>query len=163
MRIVDGWVEIDDVESFLDELDSIGDTHGSVVQAFDARYVAGERHLTAAVERANRAFDRADAIADDRAIEILCYAAGRRQIERAMEIGVKPGRLPVAIVVDDGAEDDAAAGLREVIDGDTVVGSARDEELIAEFFNITERERSATDADLETLVIERVSLLAIDK
>jgi KEOPS complex subunit Cgi121 len=163
MRIVDGWVEIDDVDSFLEELDTIADDHGSVVQAFDARYLAGEAHLRTAVERANRAFDRDDTIADDRAIEILCYAAGRRQIERAMELGVKAGRCPVAAVIDGGAEDTAAVDLHQRIDSEAVLEAARDDDLIMDFFNITEAERSATDAVLEALVIERVSMLAIDK
>lgn len=163
MRIVDGWADIDDVDSFLDELDSIADDHGSVVQAFDTRYVAGQAHLEAAVDRANRAFDHDDTIADDRAIEILCYAAGRRQIERAMALGVKAGRCPVAAVIDGGAEDDAAGDLQEHIESDAVLGVARDDDLIMDFFNITEPERSATDAGLEALVIERVSLLAVEK
>lgn len=163
MRVVAGWAENVDVDRFLAWLASVGDEHGAAVQAFDARYVAGRAHLEAAVDRANRAFDRDDAIADDRAIEILCYAAGRRQIDRAMEIGVDRGRHPVAVVIDGGDEAAAAAAVGDRIDETDVIGHARDEGMIADYFHITERERRATTAGLEALVIERVSLLAVDK
>jgi KEOPS complex subunit Cgi121 len=102
MILAEGVADVEDVDDFVAELDAIGDDCGCAVTALDARYVAGRRHLEAAVERANRAFAREDAIADDRGIEVLLYAAGRRQIERALEMGVSEGRWPVVVVVDGG-------------------------------------------------------------
>lgn len=163
MRLVEGWADIEAVDEFLGAAVERGDKYGATVQAFDARYIAGGDHLATAVDQADRAFDRGDAIADDRAIEILCYAAGRRQIERAMEIGVEPGHVPVVIVVDGGDGAAAAAELRELVDPADVLGHERDEGLIREYFHITERERRVTEASLEALVIERVSLLTVDK
>jgi len=105
MRVVEGVAEIDDVEHFVSRLGEIGDEHGVAVQAFDARYVVDRAHLERAVALANRAVDRGEAIADDPAVEILCYAAGRRQINRALEMGVSTGECPVVVVVDDGGRD----------------------------------------------------------
>jgi KEOPS complex subunit Cgi121 len=105
MRVVEGVAEIDDVEDFVARLGEIGDEHGVAVQAFDARYVVDRAHLERAVALANRAVDRGEAIADDPAVEILCYAAGRRQINRALEMGVSTGECPVVVVVDDGGRD----------------------------------------------------------
>ena len=173
MLIVEGRTDVGDVDAFVADLAAIGDEHSCAVQAFDARYVAGRRHLEAAVERANRAFERDDAIADDRAVEILCYAAGRRQIQRAIEMGVSEGELPVAVVVDgvgdpeadesSADEHDAVAAIRELIEPADVVPDARDEATIREFFGITDAEIGATDASLEDLVIERVALLVVEK
>ncbi len=163
MRILEGWAEIDEVDRFLGSLNEVGAAHDSAVQAMDARYIAGTDHLAAAVDRATRAFDRGDTIADDLAIEILCYAAGRRQIERAMEIGVRPGRIPVGIVVAGGDEAGAVRAIRRLVAEEQVIGPERDDAEIAAYFNITDRERRVTDAGLEALVIERVSLLAVDK
>lgn len=163
MKVVEGWADIDDVDTFLEKLSEIGTVHETAVQAFDARCIAGADHLAVAVDRATRAFDRDDAIADDLAIEILCYAAGRRQIDRAMELGVSTGRTPVAIVVQGGEETAAAEEIRTQIDVEPVVGSERDDDRIAAYFDITAAEREATSAGLQALVIERVSLLAVDK
>ena len=163
MRLVEGRATVEDVDVFVDELGSIGEEYDCAVQAFDARYAAGRRHLEAAVKRANRAFERDDAIADDRAVEILCYAAGRRQIRRAIEMGVGEGENAVAAVVDGEDEEGAVAAMREFLEPAEVVGSARDEERIREFFDVTDAEVEATDASLEDLVIERVALLVVEK
>lgn len=163
MDVVEGWAEIEDAEAFVDRLTAAAGPHGATVQAFDARAVAGREHLAAAVDRANRAFDRDDAIARDRAVEILLYAAGRRQIEQALELGVDPGRTPVAIVVDGGDEAAAAAAVRSCIEPAPVLGTERDDARIVSFFGITPAERDATDGTLEDLVIERVALLAVDR
>ena len=166
MRLVEGHADVPDVDAFVAELDAIGAAHGCAVTALDARYVAGREHLAAAVDRAKRAFERDDAIADDRGIEILLYAAGHRQIDRALEMGVGTGRQPVVVAVDgaEGGDEPAAAeAVEALLEPADVLGSARDLDLICSFFDITEAERGATDAPLEWLVIERVSLLAIDK
>lgn len=163
MELVEGSASIDEVEAFVGQLAEIGDRHDCVIQAFDARYIAGRRHLETAIERAQRAFDRDDAIADEFAVEILCYAAGRRQINQALEMGISPGDLPVVIMVTGPNEQEAAADVQDLIQPEPTLGNAREPERIHTFFDITDAEREATEASLEDLVIERVSLLVIDK
>lgn len=163
MRVIEGIATVGDVDGFVAKLGEIGDRHGCAVTALDARYVAGRPHLEAAVDRANRAFARADAIADDRAIEVLLYAAGRRQIERALEMGVSEGNSPVAVVVDGADEPGAASAVADLVDEEPVIGTAGSDELIRRFFDVSDAELAATDAPLVDLVIERVSLLAVEK
>lgn len=163
MRLIEGTADVADVTAFVDDLSAIATDHDAAVQAFDARYVAGPEHLRVAVERANRAVERDDAIADDRAVEILCYGAARRQINRALEMGVSEGEGPVAVVVDGGDEDGAAEAVCGLIDPDSVLESARDPDRIRDFFGITDAETAASDASLEELVIDRVSLLVVEK
>ncbi|MFB6129288.1 MAG: KEOPS complex subunit Cgi121 [Salinigranum sp.] len=109
MRLVEGVADVVDLEAFLADLDAVAGAHGVAVQAFDARYVVDREHLALAVELADRAFERGNNIARDRAVEILLFAAGRRQINRALEIGVEEGRREVVVVVD-GAGDDGDGG-----------------------------------------------------
>ena len=176
MIVAEGVADVADVDDFVAELDAVGEACGCAVTALDARYVAGRRHLEAAVDRANRAFARDDAIADDRSIEILLYAAGRRQIQQALEMGVSEGRWPVVVVVDGGEgvgevagdettgdEAEAVDRVYDLLEPADVLDVERDEGIIREFFGISETELGATDASLETLVVERVSLLAIEK
>lgn len=157
---VDGARAFPTVRSFVDSLDAIGEETGATIQAFDARYVAGHEHLRTAVDRAERARHRDEAIAEDPAVEILLYAAGRRQIDRAMEMGVSAGESGVVVVISGGDEKRARNAVAERI---TSFDVTPDPELIASFFDVTERERRATGADLETLVCERVALLDVEK
>ncbi|MBX0286881.1 KEOPS complex subunit Cgi121 [Haloarcula salinisoli] len=99
MDVVEGHADIDDVGAFVAELDAIGETHGVTIQAFDARYVVDREHLVRAVDLAARARERGDTIAEDFGVEILLYAAGRRQINRALAMGVCEGECPIVAVV----------------------------------------------------------------
>ncbi|MFB6268633.1 MAG: KEOPS complex subunit Cgi121, partial [Halobacterium sp.] len=100
MRLVTGTADVADVEAFVADLGEIGDEYGVAVQAFDAAYVADRRHLAAAVRHADRAFERGENVASDRGVEIMLYAAGRRQIRDALAMGVGEGEQDVVVVVD---------------------------------------------------------------
>ena len=166
MRVLEGRLEIDDIDSFVVDIGEIADSHDVTIQAFDARYVAGRRHLERAVELADRAIDRGENVARDRAVEILLYAAGRRQIDRALEMGVSEGENRAVVVVDgEGDEVGAVEALREMsafVAEEPTLGTD-DEETIRSYFAITDAERAATDATLADLVRERVALLEVEK
>lgn len=168
MEVVEGTTEVDDVDGLVADLGAIGEAHGVAIQAFDARYVTGRRHLDRAVAMADRARAHDDAIARERAVEILLYAAGRRQITRALEMGVDEteGEQAVVVVVAAPAEGgDEAGAAREVASLLTPAETlgAYDEALVGEFFDVAQAELAATDADLPALVRERVALLAVEK
>lgn len=150
-----------DVDSFLDRLEGIGTEHGVAIQALDARYVAGPAHVELALDLARRAHERGDAIADDPAVEILLYAAGRRQINRALEMGIDEGVSPIVVAIDGdaGAAVEAVRTVVEPADAFDAAEPAR----IRSFFGIGDTELAATDASLEDLVCERVALLVVEK
>ena len=170
MRLIEGETTVEDVDAFVERLGAIGEEHGVAIQAFDARYVVDREHVERAVTLANRAFERGESVARDRAVEILLYAAGRRQINRALEMGVSEGTGPCVLVVDDGsgpgetteAEEAAAADLRPLVDDAETLG-AYDPGRVRDFFDVTEAELAATDADLPALVRERVAMLVVDR
>jgi KEOPS complex subunit Cgi121 len=167
MRVVDGVADVDDLDAFLARLDEVAAEHGVTVQAFDARYVVGRDHLERAVELADRAIARGENVARERAVEILLYAAGRRQIDDALTMGVREGRTPTVVVVSDAAGDGAA----EAAAADDVAGlldpaatlDDHDADRVRAFFDVTETELDATDGDLADLVTERVALLDVEK
>jgi KEOPS complex subunit Cgi121 len=159
---------VDEGEAIVEALQRVGAEHVVAAQAFDARLVAGPDDLRAAVERADRAIGRGENVADDRAVEILLYAAGRRQISRALEMGVESGDPTVVVVAGaDGESDEAgaAAAVRDLlapVEGGTAF-DAREEAAIRAFFDVTDREVEAAAGDLEDLVRERVALLDVEK
>ena len=162
MKVLEGVATVDDVETFVAQLDESGERHGSTVQAFDARYVVSRRHLERAVELARRERERGDGIARDEGVEILLYAAGRRQIQQALEMGVSNGRVPVVIVVVGGDEDRTVTDLRDLITPAETLGSY-DTALVREFFDVSDQELEATDGTLADIVCERVAMLVIER
>lgn len=172
MELLECRLAIDDLDAFVADLGEIGEQTGTTIQAFDARYVADRTHLERAVEFADRAIERGENVARDRAVGILLYAAGRRQIDRALEMGVGEGETRAVVLVDgsgngDTDADEAAAldaveGL-EAFDGRESTLERQDSETLCDFFEIPAAERAATDASLSSLVRERVALLEVDK
>lgn len=167
MRLIEGIADIGgdrfpDVDAFLGATGDVATAHGSTVQAFDARYVASRRHLERAVELADRERGRGEAIARDRGVEIALYAAGRRQIDRALEMGVSQGETPVVVVVDGGDEDAAAAETESLLVPAATLDTP-DNARLREFYDIGRAELEATDAGLEALVLERVALLVVER
>ncbi|WP_408959980.1 KEOPS complex subunit Cgi121 [Natrinema sp. 74] len=169
MEVLECRLAIDDLDAFVADLGKIGDRHEVTIQAVDARYVADRPHLERAVELADRAIEHGENVARDRAVEILLYAAGRRQIDRALEMGVGEGENRAAILIDGGASggDEATAieDLEELgafLERTSTLADS-DAETLCEFFEITDAERGATDASLSALVRERVALLEVEK
>jgi len=185
MELVEGVLEVGgerfpDTGAFVDALSAVGEAHGVTVQAFDARYVVSRRHLERALELADRERERGAAIARDRAVEVLLYAAGRRQINRALTMGVGEGETPVVVLVDaetptgqSGEHDEndenderrertAADAVAELVEPAETLGTF-DPERVRAFFDVGDAELESTDAELETLVLERVALLIVER
>ncbi len=167
MELLEGTATVDDIDAFVATLGEIGDRHSVTVQAFNARYIAGERHLERAITLADRAFERGENTARDRAVEILLYAAGRRQINQALEMGLNEGSAQQAVILVDGtgaSGDEAGAleALSAIVEVKPTLETDEDAQLRA-FFEITDAELAATDAPLEALVCERVALLEVEK
>ena len=162
MRFVEGVATVEEVDAFVAAVGAVADETGATVQVFDARYVVSETHLRRAVELADRAIERGENVARDRAVEILLYAAGRRQIDDALAMGVSAGETPVVAVVDGGDESEAAARLRDLFAPRQTLGRY-DEERVREFFDVTDAELATVDGDIERLVCERVALLNVEK
>ncbi len=168
MKLLEGRLEIDDLDAFVADLGDLSDRHGVTIQAFDARYVADRRHLERAVEFADRAIDRGENVARDRAVEILLYAAGRRQIDQALAMGVDEGETQAVVLIDGNSDANETAALEAVETLDAFVDreptlETQDIETLCDFFDVPDAEREATDAPLSALVRERVALLEVEK
>ncbi|ELZ44319.1 KEOPS complex Cgi121-like subunit [Halorubrum coriense DSM 10284] len=180
VRLVAGTFAIGDLDAFLADLDATAAETGAVVQAFDAGLVVSATQLSEAARLAARAIARGEAVARDPGVEVLLYAAGRRQIDRALELGISEGeRRAVVLAADFGAVpgversaadlDGAVDSLRslatdstEIPDGEDLSAGA-DEERVREFYGVTDRELAATNGDLADAVRERVALLDVEK
>lgn len=186
VRLVHGVTSIDDLDEFLATLDAVAEETGAVVQAFDAELIVSDVHLREATRLAARSIARGEAVARDPGVEVLLYAAGTRQIDRALALGVSEGRQrTVVLVADFGAVPGAgrsAADLDAAVE--SVAGTLRpaDEEpaipdesvpgdpsrsydanRVREFYGVSDRELAATAGSLPDIVCERSALLDVEK
>jgi KEOPS complex subunit Cgi121 len=134
---------------------------GCIVQALDADKVVSNRHIIFATEKALSAFAQKRNIAKDAGMEIMRYASGERQIERALNMGISDKTERIALVL-------ASRGsqcnwpdkneLSRLLKPDGVGCSCR-YEAVKEVFNISSAELDAVGEErIEDLVIERVAL-----
>lgn len=154
--------DVRDVEGFVEALKAEAAARGLQAQAFDADMVFGEDHLQSAWDHAERAMQRGTNAASDPMVELLLYAAGERQIGRAIEkMGVKEGRGRLVLqVVGDGDVEGLlqALGLRrddEVVQGDVAMLPK---------FGISDAEVATVPAaQVLDLVLERVAMVDLMK
>ncbi|MES3160131.1 MAG: KEOPS complex subunit Cgi121 [Halorubrum sp.] len=172
-RLVEGVAAVDDLDDFLTVLDAVGHETNAVVQAFDADYVVDAVHLRRATRLAARAIARGEAVARDPGVEILLYAAGRRQIDRALRLGVSPGENQVVFVVADFGDvpnadrssadlDAAVERLTAAVTPEATLGSF-DQSAVREYYDVSDSELAATLGGLPDVVHERVALLDVEK
>lgn len=132
------------------------------VQLLRADRVHGADHLRLAARLASRAVTEGRARSADLATETLLYAAGERQVGKALALlGLHDGTLAVAAVAWDGSILDALAKAE---------GWTRDDALLAggpavlDAFGVTAEERAMLPASRwDELILERVALTDVLK
>ena len=165
--ITGGRKRIDDVKIFLKAIASISADYGVTVQAANADAIAGRGHIEFAVEKAIESFRQKRNLARDLGMEIMLYLRGRRQIEKALELGVKPGENRIVfIVVGDNAEKalPAVKSLLDEVDPSVVDYSHAKDDLIMRLYDITPAKVSIVGRErVPELVRERSALLEFEK
>lgn len=165
IHILEGKVSIDDVEEFLHKLKNISIENNMTIQALDADKIAGEEHIRFAVEKALNSFRTGTAIANDLSKEIMLYAAGTRQISRAVKLGIHKGENNIVLV---GVGEKELSGFDEIFDEIiheyVLAYNESKKDALMKVFGITNEELEAVGKDkLPELVLERVALVDVIK
>lgn len=127
-----------------------------VIQALDADKVVSFKHIDFAVEKAMRAICEGQNVAKDHGLEIMRYASGQRQIEKAFLIGISPSTKRIALVI---VGDVSSMELDEIIERDEL-GYSFSEEMVRQTFDISDQEVEAVGREkIPKLVLERVALV----
>jgi KEOPS complex subunit Cgi121 len=93
---------IKNIDLFVQKLLAFSKEEDLVIQACDARVIYGKDHLISAATHAKRAFQQGTNATNSLALEILLYAAGERQIQKAIQkIGVKKGKQQIVFILID--------------------------------------------------------------
>ena len=152
---------IDDVDGFLRKLRKTGEERNLSIQALDADKLAGEEHIRFAVEKAISSFNSGTNIANDLAKEIMLYAAGTRQIKRAVKLGIHIGKNNIVLVA---VGETNLPSFNEIIPENVITYNESKKEAIMEIFGITDEEIEAVgEKKILELVLERVALVDVIK
>jgi len=162
--ILAGKATIGSVETFLFDIDTIARSSNATIQAVDASKVADRRHVDLAVYQSLRAFADGQNIATNLGVEILLHLSACRQIQKALNLGVKNGEMDVLFVVvgTKKAIENSTKELKQLIDVDPHVIDYREakREALMQTFNITKEEVTAVGGShrIPELVRERLTL-----
>ena len=158
IQILEGTIFIENMEFFLEKLKE----RSFVIQAIDADKLAGREHLMFAIEKALASFRTGRNIANDLGKEIMLYAAGTRQISRAVKIGVHNGNNNIVLVAIGDKID--LSGFDDITPKNVLQYNESKNRDLMNIFNITKEEIEAVGADkIPELVLERVALVDVLK
>jgi len=159
IRLLFGRPAIQDRRELIAALQSLRSSHDCIAQALDADKVVSEKHIAFAVEKALAAFALGRNIAKDPGVEILRYASGERQIERALNMGISDTTKRLALVLIQQSRGGRWPDTAGIIEQDAK-GCSFQIKAVKETFNISNEEIEAVGIErMEDLVIERVALV----
>jgi len=163
-------VRISDVDVFLNRIRR--EISNCQVQLFDAKMIAGLEHLYFAVLNALKAIDSGNKISNSPAMEILLYASGQHQIDKAIQmLGVKQRSSQIVAVILSKSWEKLIHVMQKMSE---IIGGEQCDEVIDltdEKFQIIKSAFKVSDAELEatlrrsekealtSILIERSALL----
>jgi KEOPS complex subunit Cgi121 len=164
---------IRNIDSFVENLLLFSKKENLVIQAFDATVIYGKDHLISATTHARRAFEQGRNATNSFALEILLYAAGERQIQKAIrKIGIKKGEQAIAFVISNDMTLKPESHIEKTVikkllmaflltSDDTVLEG---DKTTLKKFGITEKEISTVpESNYGDLILEKVALVDVIK
>jgi tRNA threonylcarbamoyladenosine modification (KEOPS) complex Cgi121 subunit len=151
-----------DVATIVRTLRDLGAGSEALVALFDARSIAGERHLYSAWAHLGRSRGRGEARLRDRGAELALYVAGDDQLPRALEkVGVGPSTEQVVLVAER-PFDPAELLERFELDPDPAAYPRAPDATTLDRLGISVEERTGMPPSAwEGLVLERVALVEL--
>lgn len=173
IMVIGAQGRIKNVDSFITELLVFSKKEHLVIQAFDAAMIYSKDHLISAIAHAKRAFQQKTNATGSLALELLLYAAGERQIDKAIKkIGVKKGKQKIVFVLTDPLDrkakktidDSIKKKLLNTFDLQLDEKAIQGDKMTLRRFGITDQEVSTIPKDwYGDLILEKVALVDIIK
>ena len=135
---------------------------GALVALFDARAIAGERHLLSAWAHLGRARSRGETRLRDRGAEFALFVAGDDQLPKALEkVGVGSDTEEFVLVVEKPRELPVVLAEFGLVDAPDVYPRAADERLLDRLGISPDDRQVVPPSAWEGLVLERIALLEL--
>lgn len=168
IKIVGARGNIQNIDSFLQKIQSFSQKKQVYIQVFNADLIFGKNHIISAVKHAKRSIENKTNTTNSFEMEILLYASGERQLKLAIpKMGIKEenAKIVFTFVKEKGAiTDDLIIEILELLylkrDDNIIEG---DEDTLKRFgINKTELETVSKDK-YEDLILEKVAMVDIIK
>lgn len=167
--VTGGFAEIEDIEKIIEKIDKIDERYDTISQLFDATTIAGKNHILHASKLALEALESGKAFANSSSIELTCWVAGMRQINKSLEsVGVKEDLDKIVLVtigeeksVTEEAQKELFKTLNLEKDESVLEIDEEKREKLIEIFSLSEKQLEIMP--LEKLVLEKVALLSLEK
>jgi len=168
-KIIGAKGKIQDINSFLKKIITLSIRYDMVIQVVNADFVYGKDHLFSAVEHTIRSFKNRMNSLNSPSLEMLLYASGERQIQKAIEkIGIKKRNQKIAFIFI--KENNRKISDDEVEHVLSSLNLKRDDKVLEgdvdtlKRFGITEDELSTIpESKYGDLLLEKVALVDIIK
>ncbi|MFP3909815.1 MAG: KEOPS complex subunit Cgi121 [Halobacteriota archaeon] len=160
--IVEGSVHVDNLEDLLEKIN----IEGCDIALLNSDYIADRAHAELAAKKAIRSWEQGKKIARTLPMEVLLYASANRQINQALEMGVKPNadNKVVAVVIGD---EDCVSKFKGAVNFREEAVLHMDDmkrERLTRFFDIKEEEIRITGEErIPNIIKERVVLFDMFK
>lgn len=164
-----GITGIDDKSEVIGLMGDISDSHGVITQIFDADHIAGREQLIHASRLALRNIANEENFADSPSIELACWVAGTRQINRALKrVGISEDTRNIALTVIGSNNNEVEKGINELSkkilmkeDEEVLNINSEKEKLLIKLYSISNTQLKT--AKLKDLILEKIALLNIKK
>ena len=149
-------------QEVIETLRRLGSEAETLVALFDARAIAGERHLLSAWAHLGRARGRGETRLRDRSAEFALYVAGDDQLPRALQkVGVSDSSDQFVVVVERPRSLAETTRAFQLIDDPSAFPRAADEATLDRLGISEEDRREVPRSGWEGLVLERVALIEL--
>lgn len=160
--IIEGSVHVSRVDDFLEKIDF----DECDIALLNADYIADRGHAELAAKKAAESWSQGKNVARTLPIEIMLYASANRQINQALEMGVKPDseNKVVAVIV---GEEECVNKFKEIssFKEEKVLNLDNEKiEKLKRFFDIKKEEIEATGVEkIPAIIKERIILFDMFK
>ncbi len=159
-----GRITVGNTQRCLATLDKIALSCRTTIQAVDASKIAGHQHIDYAVHQALQSFQDHSNVAQDLGVEILLQLSACRQIQKALDMGIRIGEMEVVFIVVGAArpiEETISKLIRLIVPDERLIEyKERKRVSLMQMFTITDVEIDAAGGPqkIPALVRERVAL-----
>jgi KEOPS complex subunit Cgi121 len=164
---------IRNIERFIQQLLTFSTKENLVIQALDATVIYSKDHVISATNHAQRAFEQKTNATNSLALEILLYAAGERQIEKALKkIGIKIGKQKIVFVLTNQLHEKRNRAIDETIIKKLVKtfhltideNAIHGDRTTLKRFGITDQELSTIpECNFGDLILEKIAMVDVIK
>lgn len=169
VKISGGHTQIENIEKIIESVEKIDKNYNTTSQLFDATKIAGKNHLLHATKLALESIEAKKSIANNPSIELTCWTAGLRQINKSLDrVGINPDTVEIAVITI-GRDSSAVKKTQEKIfqklqiekDEKVIKITEKKIETLKKAFSVTENQLKVSN--LEKIILEKTALLSLEK